>query len=149
MTGFTGYDFLEPWIFALLESFPSLSREETKSYILTTLRASYLSDLDTVVDQLIVKYYIEKYCQTHQPVLPTAEALLTQDSDDPETDGLFVHSLMRNKDVAHPASSTDRTQLHMQSIVYSKDSRLTAHNLLMSLSKDGENDPLAQFYKPS
>jgi hypothetical protein len=61
------YGFLQPWIFGLLESFPGLTREETKSYILRSLRASIFSEMDTIVDQLIVKYYIEKYCSTHPP----------------------------------------------------------------------------------
>ena len=56
------YPFLEPWIYGLLESFPTISREEIKSYILSCLRASIFSDLDSKVDQIIVKYYIEKYC---------------------------------------------------------------------------------------
>ena len=93
---------------------------------------------------MIVKYYIEKYCSTHPPEnhrLETGGA-----SEAGETDGVFVHSLMRNKDnQAVAQSSCENTKLHMQSVVYSKDSRLTAHNqnLLMSLSKDADHDPLA------
>ena len=93
---------------------------------------------------MIVKYYIEKYCCTHPPEncrLETGGA-----SEAGETDGVFVHSLMRNKDhQGFAQSSCEHTQLHMQSVVYSKDSRLTAQNqnLLMSLSKDADQDPLA------
>ena len=44
------YPFLEVWIFGLLESFPSVSRDDIKSYILKSLNASIFSELDTIVD---------------------------------------------------------------------------------------------------
>lgn len=82
-----------------------ISKHELKSYILNCIQhTSY--ELETKIDQIFVKHYIDKYCGgkheskggvRHQTIEMENETEMSQ-PDDGGDRGMYVHSLLKNKE---------------------------------------------------
>ena len=75
-----------------------ISKNELKSYILRCLpHRTY--ELETAIDQVFVKHYINKYCGgsvRHETIEMQNETERSQ--PDEGEGGMFVHSLLKNKE---------------------------------------------------